>query len=87
MLLRDADVFSMATGWRSVCPLLDHKLVEAVTALPEQCKRGNGRVKPLLVDAVGPRLPEVVKSLPQARLHLPWTPGCAARFGRGRPRH
>jgi asparagine synthase (glutamine-hydrolysing) len=72
MLLRDADVFSMAHGLEVRVPLLDHKLVEMVAALPGAAKAANGRVKPLLADAAGPRLPEVVRNLPKRGFTFPW---------------
>jgi asparagine synthase (glutamine-hydrolysing) len=72
MLLRDADVFSMAHGLELRVPLLDHELVEQVTQLPGAAKRPDGRPKPLLLDAVGSRLPALVTSGPKRGFTFPW---------------
>ncbi|MFO0851991.1 MAG: asparagine synthase (glutamine-hydrolyzing) [Gemmataceae bacterium] len=72
MLLRDSDVFSMASGIELRVPLLDHKLVEQVVRLPGRWKRPDPRPKPLLIDAVGPRLPEVIRRLPKKGFSFPW---------------
>lgn len=72
MLLRDADVFSMAHGLEVRVPLLDHRLVEQVAALPGGWKRANGRPKALLLDAVGPRLPAHVHAGPKRGFTFPW---------------
>lgn len=72
MLLRDSDVFSMASGIELRVPLLDHKLVEQVVRLPGKWKRPDPRPKPLLIDAVGARLPEVIRRLPKRGFSFPW---------------
>jgi asparagine synthase (glutamine-hydrolysing) len=72
MLLRDADVFSMAHALEVRVPLLDHRLVEQVAALPGKWKRANGRPKPLLLDAVGPRLPAHAYTAPKRGFTFPW---------------
>jgi asparagine synthase (glutamine-hydrolysing) len=72
MLLRDADVFSMAHGLEVRVPLLDHRLVEQVTRLPGSCKRPDPRPKPLLIDAVGERLPGQVYRRPKRGFTFPW---------------
>jgi asparagine synthase (glutamine-hydrolysing) len=72
MLLRGADVFSMAHGLELRVPLLDHRLVEQVAALPGACKRPDPRPKPLLLDAVGGRLPSLVYSRPKQGFTFPW---------------
>jgi asparagine synthase (glutamine-hydrolysing) len=72
MLLRDADVFSMAHGLELRVPLLDHKLVEQAVGVPGAYKRPDPRPKPLLLDAVGPRLPDVAYSLPKRGFTFPW---------------
>ena len=43
VLLRDTDQMSMAHGLEVRVPLLDHRLVEYVMALPDVVKRPNGR--------------------------------------------
>ncbi len=72
MLLRDADVFSMAHGLEVRVPLLDHVLVEQVARLPGAWKRPDPRLKPLLIDAVGPRLPDLVYKAPKRGFTFPW---------------
>jgi asparagine synthase (glutamine-hydrolysing) len=73
MLLRDADVFSMAHGLEVRVPLLDHKLVELAASLTGNWKRPDPRPKPLLVDAVGPRLPTAVYTSPKRGFTFPWS--------------
>lgn len=72
MLLRDADVFSMAVGLEARVPLLDHHLVEAAAAMPGAWKRPDPRPKPLLLDAVGPRLHSLVYTRPKRGFTFPW---------------
>ena len=72
MLLRDADVFSMACGLEVRVPLLDHQLVEEVAPLPGRWKRSDGRAKPLLIDAVGARLPASVELRTKRGFAFPW---------------
>jgi asparagine synthase (glutamine-hydrolysing) len=71
MLLRDADAF-MAHGLEVRVPLLDHRLVEQVLRLPGSWKRPDPRMKPLLVDAVGPRLPREVYTTSKRGFTFPW---------------
>jgi asparagine synthase (glutamine-hydrolysing) len=72
MLLRDADVFSMAHGLEVRVPLLDHRLVELVARMPGPQKQPDGRPKPLLLDAVGPRLPAAVGTRRKRGFTFPW---------------
>ncbi len=72
MLLRDADVFSMAVGLEVRVPLLDHVFVETAVPLPGRWKRNDGRAKPLLLDAVGPRLPDWVGRQRKRGFTFPW---------------
>ncbi|MFO0810541.1 MAG: asparagine synthase (glutamine-hydrolyzing) [Gemmataceae bacterium] len=74
MLLRDADAYSMANGIELRVPLLDHKLIETVARLPGRWKRPDPRPKPLLIDAVGKRLPEIIHRLPKKGFTFPWGP-------------
>jgi asparagine synthase (glutamine-hydrolysing) len=62
-LLRDTDVMSMAHSLEVRVPFLDHRLVEAILALPSrlhQSRRGQGP-KPLLMSAIGPMLPPIIR--------------------------
>lgn len=72
MLLRDADVFSMANGLEVRVPLLDHSLVELALSMPGRWKRSDGRLKPLLIDAVGTRLPSQVERRKKRGFSFPW---------------
>lgn len=72
MLLRDADVFSMAAPIEYRVPFLDHQLVEMVFSLPGKWKRLDPRPKPLLLDAVGARLPQAVWQKPKRGFTFPW---------------
>jgi asparagine synthase (glutamine-hydrolysing) len=72
MLLRDADVFSMAVGLELRVPLLDHTFVESVVSLPGTWKGPDPRPKPLLVDAVGPTLPVHVLERRKRGFTFPW---------------
>jgi asparagine synthase (glutamine-hydrolysing) len=60
VLLRDTDQMSMAHGLEVRVPLLDHRLVEYVVGLPDDCKRPNGISKRLLIDSLGGLLPEEI---------------------------
>ena len=72
MLLRDADVFSMAVGLEVRVPFLDHLFVEAAVPLPGRWKRNDGRAKPLLLDAVGARLPSWIATQRKRGFAFPW---------------
>jgi asparagine synthase (glutamine-hydrolysing) len=72
MLLRDADVFSMAVGLELRVPLLDHVFVETVVRLPGRWKGPDPRPKPLLLDAVGPSLPSSVPERRKRGFTFPW---------------
>ncbi|NQT11289.1 MAG: asparagine synthetase B, partial [Planctomycetes bacterium] len=72
MLLRDADVFSMAHALELRVPLLDHVLVEQVARLSGPMKRQTSRPKSLLLDAVGPRLPGRLGKLRKRGFTFPW---------------
>jgi asparagine synthase (glutamine-hydrolysing) len=61
-LLRDTDAMSMAHSLEVREPLLDVPLVEAVLRLPDDAKRNHtAGPKPLLAQAMGDRLPAVVR--------------------------
>ena len=59
-LLRDADVMSMAHSLEVRVPFLDHVLVEKVLSWPASSKLSPDSNKPLLVKAMGERLPREV---------------------------
>ncbi len=74
-LLRDADQMSMAHGLELREPLLDHRLVETVAALPGPLKLARGRAsrtKALLVDALPAELPAEVFRRRKMGFSFPW---------------
>jgi asparagine synthase (glutamine-hydrolysing) len=60
-LLRDTDVMSMAHSLEVRVPLLDHRLVEAVVAFPQEVKTQGTGIKPLFGAALGDLLPPAVR--------------------------
>jgi asparagine synthase (glutamine-hydrolysing) len=70
-LLRDADSMSMAHGLEVRVPLIDHKVVERVLAVPGQLKLRRKGSKWMLVDAVGD-LPREVVDHPKRGFELPF---------------
>jgi asparagine synthase (glutamine-hydrolysing) len=73
MLLRDADVFSMAHGLELRVPLLEHYVVEQAARADHRWRVPNPWPKPLLVDAVGPRLPSRVVRAKKRGFTFPWS--------------
>lgn len=71
-LLRDTDCMSMAHGLEIRVPLLDHKLVEFLFALPASLKMQRGRAKHLLVNAVKDLLPPEVVHRTKRGFTLPF---------------
>ena len=74
VLLHDTDQMSMAHGLEVRVPLLDHPLVDWVVSLPDRCKQSNGTPKRLLVEALGPLLPEDIVHRPKQGFTLPFEP-------------
>ncbi|HEX5098598.1 MAG TPA: asparagine synthase-related protein, partial [Polyangiaceae bacterium] len=72
MLLRDADVFSMANRLELRVPLLEHTVVELAARAPGAWRRRDPRPKPLLLDAVGPRFPARAWRGKKRGFTLPW---------------
>lgn len=69
--LRDIDAMSMAHGLEVRSPLLDHRLVQAVLALPASDKApSRGINKRLLVDLAG--LPRELFAQPKRGFVIPW---------------
>lgn len=71
VLLTDTDQMSMAHSLEIRVPLLDHKLVEFVTALPDSRKPVHGTPKQLLVETLRPSLPDAVVDRPKQGFVLP----------------
>jgi asparagine synthase (glutamine-hydrolysing) len=72
LLLRDADVMSMAHGLEVRVPFLDQALVELVAALPAGYKVARGQEKPLLVEAVRDLLPSSILDRRKMGFTLPF---------------
>ena len=70
-LLRDADQFSMAHALEVRVPFLDHRLVAAALAAPDNQKFPSSP-KRLLVDALDGLLPDEVVNRPKMGFVLPW---------------
>ena len=71
-LLRDADVMSMAHSLEVRNPLLDHELWEYVLPLVGRLKVHSSCPKPLLVKALGTRIPKVVYARPKMGFAFPF---------------
>ena len=71
-LLRDTDAMSMRHSLEVRVPLLDHPLVEFVTALPDSARRRRGVSKALLVEALGTLLPSEVIQQRKRTFTFPW---------------
>src|SRR6185437_6805016 len=71
-LLRDADVCSMAHGLEVRVPLLDHRLVEYVAALPGRLKVGGIAPKRLLVRAMKDSLPPEIHTRRKQGFLIPY---------------
>src|SRR5262249_45116767 len=72
VLLRDADVCSMAHGLEVRVPLLDHRLVEYVTSLQGRLKVGGVAPKRLLVRAMKDALPPEIHERPKQGFVIPY---------------
>lgn len=72
MLLRDADVFGMASQLEIRVPLLEHYVVAGAARARAFWRRPDPRPKPLLVDAAGPRLPERSFKAKKRGFTFPW---------------
>jgi asparagine synthase (glutamine-hydrolysing) len=74
VLLRDTDQMSMAHALEVRVPLLDHELVELVTALPDAHKQSDTTPKSLLVDSLDDLLPAEIVHRPKQGFTLPFDP-------------
>ena len=87
-LLRDTDVMSMAHALEVRVPLIDHRVVEFVAAVPGSHKLARSSVrKPLLVGAMGDLLPAEVGGQRKMGFTLPfdrWLRGPLEGFARDR---
>jgi asparagine synthase (glutamine-hydrolysing) len=71
-LLRDSDFMSMAHGLEVRVPLIDHRLARRVLALPGSWKLNSGTPKPLLVNALGGKLPKKIVHRQKRGFTLPF---------------
>jgi asparagine synthase (glutamine-hydrolysing) len=71
-LLRDLDNFSMAHSLEVRAPMLDHRLLELLAALPGEQKIKHGVNKPLLVSALGEGLPGEIVRRRKGIFSFPW---------------
>jgi len=87
-LLRDTDVMSMAHALEVRVPLIDHRVVEFVAAVPGSHKLARSSVrKPLLVEALGDLLPAEVRGQRKMGFTLPferWLRGPLQGFAQDR---
>jgi asparagine synthase (glutamine-hydrolysing) len=74
VLLRDTDQMSMAHGLEVRVPLLDHRLVDYVTAVGDGEKQGGTVPKRLLVESLGGLLPDDIVQRPKLGFTLPFEP-------------
>src|SRR5437588_2586469 len=72
MLLRDTDCMSMAVSLEVRCPLLDHRLWAYVLPLAASLKLDSKLPKPLLLRAVGRRLPSEIYTRRKMGFTLPF---------------
>src|SRR5262245_36744524 len=70
-LLRDTDSMSMAHSLEVRVPLIDHKIVERMLAIPGRLKLRRNEPKWMLVDAVGD-LPREIVNRPKRGFELPF---------------
>ncbi len=71
-LLRDSDVFAMANGLELRVPFVDREVVAASLAVADSLKLQRGMSKPLLIHALGDRLPRDVWDRPKRGFALPF---------------
>ncbi|HEX8847963.1 MAG TPA: asparagine synthase (glutamine-hydrolyzing) [Gemmatimonadaceae bacterium] len=71
-LLRDSDVFAMANSLELRVPFVDREVVAASLAVADALKLERGMSKPLLIRALGDRLPRAVWDRPKQGFALPF---------------
>jgi asparagine synthase (glutamine-hydrolysing) len=71
-LLRDTDAMSMHHSLEVRVPFLDLPLVQYMLSLPQASKRGRGRAKALLIEALADLLPEEVVAQRKRTFTFPW---------------
>lgn len=78
-LLRDSDVFSMASGLELRVPFVDARLFESISIIPASSRLKSG--KALLIDAV-PEIPEWVRVQPKRGFRFPFEDWTRDGFGK-----
>lgn len=71
-LLRDTDQMSMAHSLEVRVPLIDHRVVEKMLAVPSHWKKDAHTPKPILVNAAGKGLPDACVYRPKKGFVLPF---------------
>jgi asparagine synthase (glutamine-hydrolysing) len=71
-LLRDTDCMSMAHSLEVRAPFLDHDLTDLMLRIPGAWKVNRRQNKPLLVEALGRKLPPQLLSRPKHGFEFPW---------------
>jgi asparagine synthase (glutamine-hydrolysing) len=71
VLLKDADIMSMAHSIEIRCPFLDHRLIELALAIPDDAKYPH-YPKQLLVEAISPALPDALVKRRKMGFSFPW---------------
>lgn len=79
-LLRDTDSMSMRHSLEVRVPLLDHRLVEFIEALPDSAKKG-AVPKALLAESVRDLVPGEVLNQPKRTFTLPWEHWLRGKLG------
>lgn len=71
VLLKDADIMSMAHSIEIRCPFLDHRLIEMALNIPDVTKYPH-YPKQLLVEAISPALPDALVKRRKMGFSFPW---------------
>jgi len=71
VLLKDADIMSMAHSIEIRCPFLDHRLIELALSIPDDAKYPH-YPKQLLVEAISPALPDALVKRRKMGFSFPW---------------
>jgi asparagine synthase (glutamine-hydrolysing) len=70
-LMQCADRTSMAHSLELRSPFLSTELIEYSLSIPSALKMKKGRTKPLLVDSLGEKLPEIIRNQPKRGFNPP----------------
>jgi asparagine synthase (glutamine-hydrolysing) len=70
-ILVKVDRMSMANSLEVRCPLLDHRLAELASTIPNHWKTRGGKGKLILIEALGDRLPPALLTRPKRGFGVP----------------